>query len=90
MILAAQSAYTSGRTGVALAGQTIMITLGLAAGSTSWMESSSAAVMWPVASTMGKDVDTVTPGVIEVPGRGAYANRDRLRGSEARLNKLTA
>ena len=51
---------------------------------------SSAAVMWPVASTMGKDVDTVTPGVIEVPGSGAYENRDRLRGSEARLNKLTA
>ncbi len=80
----------SGRTGVAFGGQTIMITLGLAAGSTSWMESSSAAVMWPVASTMGKDVDTVTPGVIEVPGGGAYENRDRLRGSEARLNKLTA
>jgi hypothetical protein len=29
MILAAQSAYASGRTGVAFAGQTIMITLGL-------------------------------------------------------------
>jgi hypothetical protein len=73
MILAAQSAYISGRTGVALAGQTIMITLGLAAGSTSWMESSSAAVMWPVASTMGEDVDTVTPGSSR--SRGAVRTR---------------
>jgi hypothetical protein len=38
MILVAMAAYASGRTGVALPGQTIMITLGLPVGSTSWME----------------------------------------------------
>ena len=34
-------------------------------------------------------MDTVTSGVIEVPGSGAYASRDRLKGSEAQLNRLT-
>jgi hypothetical protein len=58
MISAAVAVYWVGRTTVAWSGQTIMITLGLPAGSISWMESSSAAVMAPRASSiLGDDGD---------------------------------
>jgi hypothetical protein len=57
MASAAVALNVAGVVIVGASGQRIMITLGLSVGSISWMESSSAAVMAPDASTMGEDWD---------------------------------